>query len=68
MSIKFETVSTKMKISNQDQKQPTIQVATNLPIEGLTDIEMAALAGGDYEPWTEPGPLSPARGNGRGRG
>jgi len=44
-----------MKISNQNQKQPTIQVATNLPIEGLTDAEMAALTGGMWEPFGGPG-------------
>jgi len=44
-----------MKISNQNQKQPTIQ-ATTLPIEGLTDAEMAAVSGGIYEPY---GPRMP---------
>jgi len=43
-----------MKIFNQDQKQPIIQVATNLPIEGLTDAEMAALTGG-WEGYGGPG-------------
>ena len=66
MSIKFETMSTKMKISNQDQKQPTIQVATNLPIDGLTDAEMAAVSGGDYDP-NDPWTTNPSRGSRRGR-
>jgi len=54
-----------MKMSNQNQKQPTIQ-ATTLPIERLTDAEMAALAGGIFRPFDPPGPRGPDDGKRRG--
>jgi hypothetical protein len=54
-----------MKISSKDQQQPTLQGLTDLPIEGLTEAEMAALAGGmiwDGQP--APPPRNPRRGKG----